>query len=75
MNNTDICMIQEDYKEWRHTRRVFGAVHVLQNPPRGTLTLRFLVSGSASINWVQSPNTIPVDWTTGATYNSNILHT
>ncbi|CAN7013295.1 hypothetical protein BRARA_C04529 [Brassica rapa] len=66
---------QEDCKEWKRMRRVFGAVHDYQNPPRGTLSLRFLVYGSAGLNWVESQNALPADWTAGATYNSNILLT
>ncbi|KAL0762644.1 hypothetical protein Bca101_078795 [Brassica carinata] len=64
---------QEDCKEWKRMRRAFGAVHDYQNPPRGTLSLRFLVYGSAGLNWVESQNALPADWTAGATYNSNIL--
>uniref|UniRef100_A0A5B7BDT7 Putative Barwin-like endoglucanase n=1 Tax=Davidia involucrata TaxID=16924 RepID=A0A5B7BDT7_DAVIN len=63
---------QEDSQEWRGMRRAFGAVWDMSNPPSGGLNLRFQVSGSAGVKWVQLRNVIPSDWKAGAAYETAI---
>lgn len=53
-------------------RRVFGAVWDTQSPPSGSIDMRFQVSGSAGVKWVQAPKAIPSDWKAGAAYTSDI---
>lgn len=65
-------MVQEDCQEWRGMRRAFGAVFDTANPPSGEINLRFQVSGSAGVYWVQSKNAIPSDWKAGAAYDTDI---
>ncbi|KAG2376712.1 uncharacterized protein HKW66_Vig0243420 [Vigna angularis] len=47
-----------------------GSVFDYTNPPSGEIYLRFQVSGSAGIYWVQSRNAISSDWTARATYDT-----
>ncbi|KAJ7952587.1 Expansin-like protein [Quillaja saponaria] len=63
---------QEDCQEWRAMRRAYGAVWDAANPPSGEINLRFQVSGSAGVTWVQSRNAIPSDWKAGATYDTEV---
>ncbi|XP_004511738.1 expansin-like B1 [Cicer arietinum] len=63
---------QEDCQEWRTMRRAFGTVFDAENPPRGEIKLRFQVSGSAGLSWVESKNVISSDWQAGAVYDSEI---
>ncbi|KAJ9173318.1 hypothetical protein P3X46_016469 [Hevea brasiliensis] len=63
---------QEDCKEWIGMRRAYGAVFDMANPPKGYLTMRFQVSGSAGLKWVQATNAIPGDWRAGVAYDSAI---
>jgi hypothetical protein len=65
-------MKQEDCQEWRPMRRVFGTVFDAENPPRGPIKLRFQVSGSAGLYWVESKSVISSDWEAGAVYDSQI---
>lgn len=53
-------------------RRAYGAVWDLPTPPMGSLSLRFQVSGSAEVKWVQANKVIPADWKAGAAYQSDI---
>ncbi|XP_057725919.1 expansin-like B1 isoform X3 [Arachis stenosperma] len=69
---TAVQLWQEDCQEWTEMRRVYGAVFDYANPPSGEINLRFQVSGSAGIYWVQSQNAIPSDWTAGAAYDSQV---
>lgn len=64
---------QEDCKEWRGMRRAYGAVWDMPNPPKGAISLRFQVSGSAGVTyWAQAPNVIPSDWKAGIAYDSTV---
>ncbi|KAF5729650.1 expansin-like B1 [Tripterygium wilfordii] len=64
---------EEDCKEWIGMRRAFGAVFDTTTTPRTTsISLRFQVSGSAGLTWVEAPNAIPPDWKLGTAYQSNI---
>ncbi|KAM5573112.1 expansin-like B1 [Rosa sericea] len=66
---------QEDRKQWSSMRRAYGAVWDTPTPPRRSIDLRFQVSGSSGIKWVQASNAIPADWKAGAAYTSAIqLH-
>ncbi|GKU95640.1 hypothetical protein SLEP1_g8973 [Rubroshorea leprosula] len=67
---------QEDCKEWRSMRRVFGTVFDAENPPRGPVSLRLQVTGShGSYIWLEAWNVIPGDWKGGVAYQSDIeLH-
>ncbi|EEF31157.1 Major pollen allergen Ory s 1 precursor, putative [Ricinus communis] len=60
---------QEDCKEWIGMRKAYGAVWDMPNPPKGYITLRFQVSGSAGLTWVQAKNAIPREWKVGVAYN------
>lgn len=64
--------LQDDYKQWVGMRRAYGAVFDTANPPKGDITLKFQVSGSAGIRWVQAPNVIPGNWQAGVAYDSQI---
>ncbi|KAJ6706074.1 EXPANSIN-LIKE B1 [Salix purpurea] len=63
---------QEDCKEWRGMRRAYGAVWDMPNPPKGAISLKIHVSGSAGVTWVQAANAIPSDWKAGIAYDSAI---
>nr|QHQ74423.1 expansin-like B2 [Stylosanthes guianensis] len=69
---TAVQFWQEDCKEWRTMRRVFGTVFDVENPPRGDIKIRFQVSGSAGVYWVESKNVITSDWKAGAFYDTEI---
>ncbi|KAB1216288.1 Expansin-like B1 [Morella rubra] len=62
---TAVELWQEDCKEWKAMRRAYGAVWDMANPPSGPINLRFQVSGSAGVTWVQSRNPLPADWKAG----------
>lgn len=53
-------------------RRAFGVVFDAENPPRGDIKLRFQLSGSAGLYWVESKNVISADWQAGAVYDSQV---
>ncbi|BAT75796.1 hypothetical protein LR48_Vigan01g208100 [Vigna angularis] len=69
---TAVELFQQDCQEWKPLRRAFGAMFDYSNPPSGEIYLRFQVSGSAGIYWVQSRNAISSDWTAGATYDTMV---
>ena len=54
-------------------RKAYGAVWDMSNPPKGSITLRFQVSGSAGQKWIQAQNAIPSEWKVGVAYDSAIL--
>ncbi|KAL8480984.1 hypothetical protein ACS0TY_027499 [Phlomoides rotata] len=73
----DFQIWQEDCKEWRGMRRVYGAVWDMQNPSLeggAGVKLRFQVSGGATAEtkWVQLANAIPCDWKAGVEYDTSI---
>ncbi|KAL5551342.1 hypothetical protein UlMin_001518 [Ulmus minor] len=59
---------------WREAlRRVYGAVWDMENPPRGSISLRLQATSTEGVTYsVQSVNAIPNDWKAGATYDSNV---
>ncbi|KAJ4712645.1 Expansin-like like [Melia azedarach] len=59
-------------RDWMPMRRAYGAVFDIANPPRGSITLRFLVSGSRELKWVVANKAIPSDWKGGVAYDSQI---
>ncbi|KAI5602150.1 hypothetical protein POPTR_001G151500v4 [Populus trichocarpa] len=63
---------QEDCKEWRGMRRAYGAVWDIPNPPKGAISLKLQVCGSAGVTWVQADNVLPSDWKAGVAYDSAI---
>lgn len=72
---TSVQIWQEDCKEWRDMRRVFGAVWDMQNPRLGAaISLRAQVVGGANAEtkWVQLSNVIDADWKAGVTYDAAI---
>ncbi|CAL0314329.1 unnamed protein product [Lupinus luteus] len=72
---TAVELWQEECQEWRPMRRAFGAVFDSANLPKSDIKLRFQVSGSAGLYWVESKNVIPCEWTPGAVYDTQIqLH-
>jgi hypothetical protein len=64
--------MQEDCKEWRGMRRAYGAVWDIPNPPKGAISLKLQVCGSAGVTWVQADNVLPSDWKAGVAYDSAI---
>lgn len=69
---TAVELWQEDCQEWRGMRKAYGAVWDMSNPPKGDQNLRFQVSGSGEVKWVQLRNVIPSEWKAGATYDTAI---
>ncbi|XP_057775593.1 expansin-like B1 [Salvia miltiorrhiza] len=72
---TAVQIWQEDCKEWREMRRVYGAVWDHQNPPLGAaISLRMQVVGGANAEakWVQLSSVIAADWKAGLTYDAAI---
>ncbi|KAE8678008.1 Expansin-like B1 [Hibiscus syriacus] len=64
---------QEDCKEWIFMRRAYGAVFDTTSPPSsGYISLRFQVSGSAGVYWVEASNALPNNWEAGVAYDSDI---
>ncbi|KAJ4848063.1 Expansin-like B1 [Turnera subulata] len=63
---------REDCKQWIGMRRAYGAVFDTPSPPKGSVSLRFQVSGSAGVTWVEAQNVLPSDWKAGAAYDSTI---
>nr|GMC83089.1 expansin-like B1 [Ipomoea batatas] len=56
--------------KWIPMRRSYGTVFDLQNPPKGELKLRFLVSGQ---KWIESKKAIIPDyWKAGTTIDTDI---
>ncbi|WCJ25771.1 expansin-like B1 [Euphorbia peplus] len=68
----DLQIWLEYCKEWVSMRRAHGAVYDMPNPPKGSISLRFQVSGSAGVKWVQATNVIPDYWKAGVAYDSQI---
>lgn len=69
---TAVELWQEDCKQWRGMRRAYGAVWDTSSPPSGSIDMRFQVSGSAGLKWMQATNAIPSNWKTGAVYATAI---
>ncbi|KAL7219458.1 hypothetical protein ACSBR2_012499 [Camellia fascicularis] len=63
---------QADCQQWRGTRKAYGAVWDMANPPAGALNFRVQVSGSAGLKWVQLSSVIPSEWKAGAVYDTTI---
>ncbi|KDP39949.1 hypothetical protein JCGZ_03480 [Jatropha curcas] len=63
---------QEDCKEWTGMRKAYGGVWDMPNPPKGYISLRFQVSGSEGLKWVQASNVLPSEWKVGVAYDSAI---
>ncbi|KAK6935092.1 Expansin, cellulose-binding-like domain [Dillenia turbinata] len=66
---TAVELWQEDCQQWRGTRRAYGAVWDMSNPPRGSLDLRFQAT-STNGEWVLLKGVIPSDWKAGVAYDS-----
>uniref|UniRef100_A0A0C9RYE1 TSA: Wollemia nobilis Ref_Wollemi_Transcript_4133_1062 transcribed RNA sequence n=1 Tax=Wollemia nobilis TaxID=56998 RepID=A0A0C9RYE1_9CONI len=49
-----------------------GAVWDLASPPKGPLSIRFLVSNGTQEEWITSANDIPRNWQVGAVYDSGV---
>lgn len=71
---TAVELFEEDSLEWRTCRRAYGAVWDIANPPRGPLTVRIFLDGSASTRarWVLVPKVIPLFWQAGVAYDTSI---
>eukprot|EP00253_Pinus_taeda_P005837 PITA_05837 len=63
---------QEESYDWKAMYRSHGAVWDVVTPPRGALSLRFLVSDGKREEWVSSAHVIPANWKAGAIYDSGI---
>ncbi|KAG8382443.1 hypothetical protein BUALT_Bualt05G0077800 [Buddleja alternifolia] len=64
---------QEDCKEWRAMRKVFGAVWDMENPPIGAAAVNLriqLCGGDGQLRWVQIADAIPSDWKAGLAYDT-----
>lgn len=70
VNAIQLC--QEESYEWKPMYRSHGAVWEVVTPPRGALSLRFLVSDGYSEEWISAANVIPANWKAGAVYDSGI---
>ncbi|KAF5735118.1 putative Major pollen allergen Ory s 1 precursor [Tripterygium wilfordii] len=69
----DVDFWDEERNEWSGMRRPYGAVFDTTPPPKSTsIKLRFHVSGSEGLTWLEAPNAIPSGWKLGATYQSNV---
>ncbi|GLJ12217.1 hypothetical protein SUGI_0186770 [Cryptomeria japonica] len=65
----ELC--QEQSYEWKEMCRSHGAVWDVVTPPKGALSVRFLLSdGIHAPEWKIAPNVIPVNWQAGALYDS-----
>ncbi|KAJ1415045.1 RlpA-like protein, double-psi beta-barrel domain [Sesbania bispinosa] len=69
---TAVEMWQKEHYKWEALRRTNGAVFDFANPPKGEIRLRFQVSNSAGVKWVEPNFTIPANWKAGASYSFNI---
>ncbi|KAK7850724.1 expansin-like B1 [Quercus suber] len=69
---TAVELWQEDCQQWTAMRRAYGAVWDFASPPSGPIKLRFQVSGSSGIKWVEPKDALPSDWKAGAAYDSYI---
>ncbi|KAJ0970716.1 hypothetical protein J5N97_018675 [Dioscorea zingiberensis] len=70
---TAVDLWQEDRKEWRGMRRVYGAVWDMVNPPKGPMNMLLQITGDdGAQNWVQLTDVIPKDWKAGASYDSAV---
>ncbi|XP_010533848.1 PREDICTED: expansin-like B1 [Tarenaya hassleriana] len=58
--------IKDDWGEWIEMRRAYGAVFDLPNPPKGALTVRFLVDKAG---WKEATDIIPYKWKPGDIYD------
>ncbi|GMI63954.1 expansin-like B1 [Hibiscus trionum] len=68
----DAQVWQADCKEWIGMRRAYGAVFDTTSPPSGYVSLRFQVSGSAGVYWVEASNALPSNWEAGVAYESDV---
>uniref|UniRef100_A0A0D6QS26 Expansin-like EG45 domain-containing protein n=1 Tax=Araucaria cunninghamii TaxID=56994 RepID=A0A0D6QS26_ARACU len=66
----ELC--QEQSYEWKAMCRSHGAVWDVVTPPKGALSVRFLVSDGNSQEWKSAGNVIPPNWQAGALYDSGI---
>ncbi|XP_065856887.1 expansin-like B1 [Euphorbia lathyris] len=67
----DLQIWLEYCKEWRSMRRSYGAVWDMANPPKGSISLRFQVSGNGGgLKWIEATNIIPDYWKPGVAYDS-----
>eukprot|EP01018_Ginkgo_biloba_P005187 Gb_10703 [translate_table: standard] len=66
----ELC--QEETYEWKAMCRNHGAVWDVITPPKGALSLRFLVSDGYQQEWISAANVIPANWKAGSVYDSGI---
>jgi len=73
---TDITAVEVDQvgsSGWQYMTRNQGAIWGMQNPPRGYLSFRLLVTGGYDGSWVwPRRNLLPSIWTPGSVYESGI---
>ncbi|XP_010533847.1 PREDICTED: expansin-like B1 [Tarenaya hassleriana] len=65
-NDILALQIKNDWGEWIKMRRAYGAVFDLPNPPKGALTVKFLVDKAG---WKQATDIIPYKWKSGDIYD------
>ncbi|KAK9698850.1 hypothetical protein RND81_08G135600 [Saponaria officinalis] len=66
---------QKKWKTWIPMRKTFGAVWDIENPPRGDINLKFLLSATGSVDdgqWVESPTIASTSIQAGATLDTGI---
>ncbi|CAH2041504.1 unnamed protein product [Thlaspi arvense] len=66
------CHTLAETQRWRSMRRAYGAVWDCANPPKGALTFRMQVSGSAGVKWLQMNNVVASEWKAGLVYDTAI---
>ncbi|KAH6777754.1 expansin-like B1 [Perilla frutescens var. hirtella] len=72
---TAVQIWQEDCKEWREMRRVYGAVWDMQNPwTEAAISLRIQVvdNANANVKWAQLAGVIAADWKAGVAYDATL---
>ncbi|XP_052171194.1 expansin-like B1 [Diospyros lotus] len=67
---TAVQLWQAEYRQWKDTRKVYGAVWDMPNPPSGALSLRVQLNGGQ--NWVYLDKAIPKKWKTGHIYETGV---
>ncbi|KAH6787359.1 expansin-like B1 [Perilla frutescens var. hirtella] len=74
---TQLQIWQEDCKEWREMRKVYGAVWDMQNPWMElgvAISLRIQLIGAVKgdVKWAQLAGVIPSNWNPGVAYDAAI---
>ncbi|XP_057432229.1 expansin-like B1 [Lotus japonicus] len=69
---TSVEFLRKEHHKWEPLHRSYGAIFDIAKPPRGEIRLKFQVSGSEGLHWVEPKFAIPANWKAGATYSTNL---